>query len=86
MIEIRQTEDDLLLGLFGHTRGLLCRRHAQHCRRLPQKPKRVGGRAHRRFSINSNPERMIAGRLLDKKAVIGPKRPAYHFVLGIRTN
>jgi hypothetical protein len=40
MIEIRQAEDDLshkvLLGPFGHTRGPLCRRHAQQFIRLPQ--------------------------------------------------
>jgi hypothetical protein len=46
MIEIRQAESDLpgdvLLGLFAHMRGLLCRRHAQHCMGLPQEPKRMG--------------------------------------------
>jgi hypothetical protein len=38
MIEIRRSEDDLphnvLFGPCGHTRGLLCRRHAQQSKRL----------------------------------------------------
>lgn len=38
MIEIRQAQDDLpenrLLDPFGHTSGLLSRRHAQHSMRL----------------------------------------------------
>jgi hypothetical protein len=39
MVEIRQADDDLphdvLLGPGGHTRGLLCRKHAQQFIRLP---------------------------------------------------
>jgi hypothetical protein len=40
MVEIRQAEDDLpgnrfLDDPFGHTSGLLCRRHAQHSMLLP---------------------------------------------------
>ena len=46
MIEIRQAEDDLphdvLLGPCGHTRGLLCRRHAQQFMRLPQESTGLG--------------------------------------------
>jgi len=38
MIEIRQAQNELqwdrLLDPFGHTSGLLCRKHAQHSMRL----------------------------------------------------
>ena len=40
MIEVWQAKNslphDMLSGPFGHTGGLLCRRHAQHSMRLPR--------------------------------------------------
>ena len=64
MIEVRQAENEfpgnVLLGPFGHTRGLLCRRHAQHCMRLPQSPSEWAERAHRRFSAIQKSGRILA--------------------------
>jgi hypothetical protein len=45
MTEARQAKDDLpddvLSGPLGHTCGLLCRRHAQHCMFVPHELTRI---------------------------------------------
>jgi hypothetical protein len=82
VIEIWELQDDLVAGRllvpFVHMSGL----PAADMHKLDLEEAFWPQKVRRRFAINSTCERTIVDRVLDKKGVIDPTRPAYQVCSG----
>ena len=74
MIEIRRAQDDIsgswLLDPFGHTSGLLSRRHAQHSMRQPKRVY-VNGLNERTGDFASGDRRHLVAELWKEQLSLG---------------